>query len=266
MKKLLLVLGAMFALTTFADDPVAFGTITTNTLMYTAAQVNSGLADATSNLSTSGQVATVSLQVAGADAILRAFISGEILAEAEAFTAEMREEHTTNDVVHITAQERAAWDAKQDALPYQTNAIPAAVIAGAPWLLSFTEQDPNVYDWAKAATKPQYGWSEITNKPNFAAVATSGDYADLANKPNLATVATSGQYSDLSGTPTIPTVPTAVSAFTNDAGYLTSYTESDPQAAGIASNVVTTAYIQEKLGVYLYIGQDGHCYVHTPEE
>ena len=33
-------------------------------------------------------------------------------------------------------------------------------------------------------------------------------------------------YNDLTNKPTIPTVPTNVSAFTNDAGYLTSYTES----------------------------------------
>ena len=35
----------------------------------------------------------------------------------------------------------------------------------------------------------------------------------------------SGDYNDLVNTPEIPTVPTNVSAFTNDAGYLTSYTE-----------------------------------------
>ena len=37
----------------------------------------------------------------------------------------------------------------------------------------------------------------------------------------LATVATSGDYADLSNKPTIPTVPTNVSAFTNDANYIT---------------------------------------------
>lgn len=47
-------------------------------------------------------------------------------------------------------------------------------------------------------------WNDITGKPTFATVAASGDYDDLSNKP------------------TIPTVPTNVSAFTNDAGYLTS--------------------------------------------
>ncbi|MBR4453003.1 MAG: hypothetical protein IKS33_01950 [Bacteroidales bacterium] len=36
----------------------------------------------------------------------------------------------------------------------------------------------------------------------------------------------SGNYNDLTNKPTIPTVPTNVSSFTNDAGYLTSYTES----------------------------------------
>ncbi|MBP5497565.1 MAG: fibrobacter succinogenes major paralogous domain-containing protein [Bacteroidales bacterium] len=39
----------------------------------------------------------------------------------------------------------------------------------------------------------------------------------------------SGDYNDLTNTPTIPTVPTNVSAFTNDAGYITGYTETDPQ-------------------------------------
>lgn len=45
--------------------------------------------------------------------------------------------------------------------------------------------------------------------------------APKANSADLATVATSGDYADLSGKPTIPTVPTNVSAFTNDAGYIT---------------------------------------------
>lgn len=162
-----------------------------------------------------------------------------------------------------------------------------------------TETDPTVPGWAKASSKPGYSYSEISGTPStwpwsalsgvpaFAAVATSGAYSDLTGTPTLATVATSGAYADLTGTPTIPTVPTAVSAFANDAGYLTahqslsgyatetwvgnqgyltSYTESDPAAAGIASNVVTQAYIQEKLGVYLYIGQDGGIYVHTPTQ
>ena len=45
--------------------------------------------------------------------------------------------------------------------------------------------------------------------------------APKANTADLATVATSGDYADLSNKPTIPTVPTNVSAFTNDANYIT---------------------------------------------
>ena len=82
-------------------------------------------------------------------------------------------------------------------------------------------------------------WDKVQNKPNFANVATSGDYNDLSNKPtipsvaglaseayvnekvaaikvpsldgyaktaDLSTVATSGSYNDLSNKPTIPSV------------------------------------------------------------
>ena len=50
--------------------------------------------------------------------------------------------------------------------------------------------------------------------------AASG-VAQILNKPTLSTVATSGSYNDLTNKPEIPTVPTEVSAFNNDAGYIT---------------------------------------------
>ena len=39
----------------------------------------------------------------------------------------------------------------------------------------------------------------------------------------------SGDYNDLVNVPQIPQIPADVSAFNNDAGYITSYTETDPQ-------------------------------------
>lgn len=96
-------------------------------------------------------------------------------------------------------------------------------------------------NWTETDTSdPSY----IQNKPNLAAVATSGDYDDLTNKPtipaaqvqsdynqsdntqvdyiknkpdlsiyaqssNLATVATSGSYNDLTNTPNLATVATS---------------------------------------------------------
>ena len=94
-----------------------------------------------------------------------------------------------------------------------TSKAVAAFVEGKGYLTGFTETDPTVPTWAKAASKPTYTWSEITSKPTFATVATSGSYNDLSNKPTiptlptLATVATSGSYNDLTNKPTIPTVP-----------------------------------------------------------
>ena len=68
-------------------------------------------------------------------------------------------------------------------------------------------------------------YNDLTNRPTL----FDGNYNSLSNRPNLAPVATSGNYNDLINKPTIPTVPTYVSAFTNDAGYLTNFTETDPQ-------------------------------------
>jgi len=76
------------------------------------------------------------------------------------------------------------------------------------------------------------GWADITGKPSFATVATSGAYGDLSGKPDLsvyqlsssafpgtwtalsgkpsfAAIATSGSYADLSGAPSLATVATS---------------------------------------------------------
>ena len=52
-------------------------------------------------------------------------------------------------------------------------------------------------------------WTNISGKPTFATVATSGAYGDLSGSPSLATVATSGAYGDLSGRPSLATVATS---------------------------------------------------------
>ena len=63
---------------------------------------------------------------------------------------------------------------------------------------------------------------------DLATVATSGDYDDLSNKPTIPAAQVNADWNATSGVaqilnkPTIPTVPTNVSAFTNDAGYITS--------------------------------------------
>lgn len=75
-------------------------------------------------------------------------------------------------------------------------------------------------------TADSVDWSKIQNKPDFADVATSGSYNDLADKPTIPSttgLATETYVDDKIAEIDIPTVPTKVSAFTNDAGYLTEH-------------------------------------------
>lgn len=72
---------------------------------------------------------------------------------------------------------------------------------------NFTSGDSfNPSDWTQLALEGSVSWANVLNKPEFAAVATSGAYSDLSGTPTLARVATSGLYSDLSGTPTLARV------------------------------------------------------------
>lgn len=118
---------------------------------------------------------------------------------------------------------------KQDVIA-DLETIRSGAALGATALQSFTESDPTVPAWAKQSSKPSYSYNEITDKPDFATVATSGDYDDLSNKP------------------TIPTVPTNVSAFINDAGYLTDYTETDPTVPSWAKAANKPSYTATEVG------------------
>ena len=144
----------------------------------------------------------------------------------------------TNDAGYITAQDIPTIPTVPTNVSAFTN--------DAGYLTNYTETDPTVPAWAKEATKPAYDYSEIANTPTIPTVPTNvsaftndvgyittytetdpqfnawdKNYNDLTNKPVLF----DGDYNSLTNQPTIPTVPTNVSAFMNDAGYLTEYTE-----------------------------------------
>ena len=131
-----------------------------------------------------------------------------------------------NDVGYITAaqipeQVNADWNAttgvaeilNKPAIPTVPSNV-SAFTNDAGYITGYTETDPQFNAWDK-------DYNDLTNKP----VLFDGDYNSLSNKPVLF----DGDYNSLTNQPTIPTVPTNVSAFANDAGYLTSYTETDPQ-------------------------------------
>lgn len=110
-----------------------------------------------------------------------------------------------------------------------------------------TETDPTVPSWAKQSSKPTYTAQEVGALPDDTPLF-SGDYNDLGNKPTIPTALSqlsedsthrvvsdaekttwnnksnfSGSYNDLTDKPDIPVIPTNVSAFNNDAGYLTEH-------------------------------------------
>lgn len=69
-------------------------------------------------------------------------------------------------------------------------------------------------------------WSKVQNKPNFADVATSGNYNDLSNKPTIPSVkglASEAYVNEKVAAIVIPEVPTKVSELENDKGYLTEH-------------------------------------------
>lgn len=110
-------------------------------------------------------------------------------------------------------------------------------------------------------------WNDISGKPEFASVATSGSYNDLKdkpiipaaqvnsdwnatsgisqilNKPTLAAVATSGSYTDLSNKPTIPAayvLPAATLAALGGVKMGTAVADTDATEAATAQTVATT--------------------------
>lgn len=106
------------------------------------------------------------------------------------------------------------------------------------FITSYTETDP-VFSASVAASITAADITAWNGKSTF-----SGSYNDLTDKPTLF----SGDYNDLSNKPTIPTVPTNVSAFTNDAGYITGYTETDPTVPSWAKASSKPSYTASEVG------------------
>ena len=90
-------------------------------------------------------------------------------------------------------------------------------------------------------------WGAITSKPT-----TLSGYG--------ITDALKADFSTLTNNAAFTSAVAAISPPVDLSGYCTT-----GEAAGIASNVVSQAYIRQKLGVYLYVGEDGGIYVHTEE-
>ena len=142
-------------------------------------------------------------------------------------------------------------------------------------LQSFTETDPTVPSWAKQSSKPSYAVGEISGAQetlvsgtniktiNGNSVLGSGNISIQGGDTNvIESISFNGSSVPVDGnknaaiTYTAPvisvngntgavviSVPTKVSDLTNDAGYITSYTETDPVFSASAAHSITSADI-----------------------
>ncbi len=118
----------------------------------------------------------------------------------------------TNDAGYITAADLPS--------PYTLPIASSTTLGGIKVGAGLTISSGGVLSATGGGVADSVAWGNITG--------TLADQTDLAtalglkaNTSDLASVAFSGSYNDLTDTPTIPTVPTNISAFTNDAGYIT---------------------------------------------
>lgn len=103
------------------------------------------------------------------------------------------------------------------------------------------ETDPTVPSWAKQSTKPSYSKSEV----GLGNVDNVKQYS-ANNPPPYPVTSVNGKTGAV--TVDVPTVPTKVSEFTNDAGYLTGYTETDPTVPSWAKATSKPSYTASEVG------------------
>ena len=113
-------------------------------------------------------------------------------------------------------------------VPYALYAANAGTVDNATIEQFVSNIDFTTYNLVNKTSLAQYAKSaDVTNTVNnaLASYTTTQKLKDTlavyTKTADLADVATSGDYNDLTNKPTIPTVPTNVSAFTNDAAYVT---------------------------------------------
>lgn len=120
------------------------------------------------------------------------------------------------NIGEITVAGVSSWNGHTGAVVYTEPTIPTKV--------SELDNDVGYITTAPVTSvNGQTGDVVIASADAYTKTETDELLSAKANSADLADVATSGDYDDLSNKPTIPVVPTNVSAFNNDAGYLTQH-------------------------------------------
>ena len=100
-----------------------------------------------------------------------------------------------------------------------------------------TDRECSLYldDDGKTYINTAGGWVRVPDAPNGGTLALASD------------IPTSMAWGSITGKPTT----------------LSGYGITDALSSGGVSNIVTQAFVRDRLGVYLYVGEDGGIYVHT---
>ena len=94
--------------------------------------------------------------------------------------------HAADSVKHVTASERTAWNAKADAGDIPTKTSDLTNDSG--YITGYTETDPTVPAWAKAANKPAYTASEV----GAASASALTEHTNRTDNPHSVTAAQAG--------------------------------------------------------------------------
>ena len=95
-------------------------------------------------------------------------------------------------------------------------------------------------------------YSEVTNTPTLASVATSGSFNDLSNQPTpfdpatLAAVATTGAYADVTGTPALAAVATT-GAYADVTGTPAFASQAEAEAGTNTTKLMTPALVGQSI-------------------
>lgn len=105
------------------------------------------------------------------------------------------------------------------------------------YLTGYTETDPTVPTWAKQSSKPTYTASEVGAVPTSRKVNGKALSADITLSA-----------SDVSALPSSTSIPSKTSDLTNDSGFITGYTETDPTVPSWAKASSKPSYTASEVG------------------
>jgi hypothetical protein len=141
------------------------------------------------------------------------------------------------DHVHPTDTSRQAKITASGILKGNGSGGVTAAVAGTDYLASFTETDPTVPSWAKASSKPSYTAGEVGAVPTTRKVNGKALSSDITLSA-----------SDVSALPSSTSIPSKTSDLTNDSGFITGYTETDPTVPSWAKQSSKPSYTASEVG------------------